>query len=93
MRFVYIALIVLFTAAVLLFKFQNLDMVTVSLLSARITLPISVLIVLVYALGMASGRFVLALLRGLVRGARRPPHELRQLVGRRSLAAILRYAL
>ena len=71
MRFVYIALIVLFTAAVLLFKFQNLDMVTVSLLSARITLPISVLIVLVYALGMASGRFVLALLRGLVRGARR----------------------
>ena len=37
MRFVYIGLIVAFTALVLLFKFQNLETVTVSLFSSSIT--------------------------------------------------------
>jgi uncharacterized integral membrane protein len=70
MRFVYIALIVVFTAAVLLFKFQNLERVTVSLLGASATLPVSVLVLLVYVLGMLTGGFVLALLRGWMSGAR-----------------------
>ena len=39
MRYVYIGLIVVFTALVLLFKFQNLDTVTVSLFSSSITPP------------------------------------------------------
>jgi len=38
-RFVYIPLIVTSTAIVLLFKFQNLEAVTVSLFSARVSLP------------------------------------------------------
>jgi uncharacterized integral membrane protein len=70
MRYLYIALIVAFTAAVLLFKFQNLEQVTVSLLGASATLPVSVLVALVYVLGMLSGGFVLAVLRASVRGAR-----------------------
>lgn len=69
MRFVYIALIVVFTAAILLFKVQNLEQVTVSLAGASATLPVSVLVLLVYVLGMLTGGFVLALLRGWVRGA------------------------
>lgn len=69
MRFVYIALIVAFTAAVLLFKFQNLESVTVSLLGASATLPVAVLVLLVYLLGMLTGGFVLALLRAWIRGA------------------------
>ncbi len=73
MRFVYIALIVVFTAIVALFKVQNLEAVTVSLLSASITLPISVLVLLIYVLGMLTGGIVLALLRGWVRGARHRP--------------------
>ena len=70
-KFVYIGLIVIFTAVVLLFKVQNLDTVTVLLFSASLTLPVSVLLVGVYVLGAFSGGFVLALLRSWVGGARR----------------------
>ncbi len=55
MRYVYIALIVLLTAVVLLFKFQNLTSVTISLLGMSATLPISVLVIFVYVLGMVTG--------------------------------------
>jgi uncharacterized integral membrane protein len=70
LRYVYIALIVLFTALVLLFKFQNLQTVTVSLLSASFTLPVSVLVLLIYILGMLTGGFVTSLLRTLFQRAR-----------------------
>jgi uncharacterized integral membrane protein len=55
MRHVYIALIVLLTAAVLIFKFQNLTSVTISLLGMSATLPVSTLVILVYVLGMVTG--------------------------------------
>jgi lipopolysaccharide assembly protein A len=69
MRYVYLALIIGFTAIVILFKVQNLETATVSLFSASITLPVSVLVLLVYVLGMLTGGFVLALLRTWVRRA------------------------
>ena len=72
MRFVHLAIIVIFTAIVLLFKFQNLQSATVSLFSASITLPMSVLVVLVYILGMVTGSSLLALLRKSAAGARPP---------------------
>jgi uncharacterized integral membrane protein len=68
-RYVYIALIVAFTAVVLLFKVQNLDSVTVTLFSASLTLPVSVLLVGVYVLGAFTGGFLLTLLRGWMGGA------------------------
>jgi uncharacterized integral membrane protein len=67
---VYIALIVLFTALVLAFKVQNLESVTVAFLSASVVLPVSVLIALVYLLGMFTGGFLVNLVRGWVSGAR-----------------------
>ena len=73
MRYVYIALIVVFTGIVVLFKVQNLETVTVSFLSTSLTLPLSVLVLLIYVLGMLSGGFVFALLRGWVRGASQRP--------------------
>lgn len=73
MRYVYIALIVVFTAIVTLFKFQNLDTATVSLFSASITLPVSALVLLVYVLGMLTGGFVLALLRTWINRAGERP--------------------
>ena len=73
MRYVYIALIVVFTAIVVLFKFQNLETVTISLFSSSLTLPVSILILLVYLLGMLTGGFVLTLLRSWARGARQRP--------------------
>ena len=71
MRYVNITLIVALTAVVLLFKLQNLQTVTVSFLSLNFTLPVSVLLILVYVLGMVSGGSLSALLRTWVRGARR----------------------
>ena len=72
MRFVYIALVVLLTAAVLLFKFQNLTSVTLSFLAMNVTLPMSVLVIGVYVLGMVTGGALVSLVRGWVRGAMPP---------------------
>ena len=71
MRHFYIALIVLLTAVVLLFKFQNPTSVTVSLLGMSATLPLSTLVILVYVLGMVTGTALFGLVRSWIRGARR----------------------
>jgi len=71
MRYVYMALIVIFAAVIVLFKIQNLKTVTVTLFSASFTLPVSVLVLLIYVLGMLTGGFLLALLRTWVHGATR----------------------
>ena len=71
MRYVYMALIAVLAAIVILFKVQNLESVTVSLFSASVTLPVSVLVLLIYVLGMLTGGFLLALLRSWVHGATR----------------------
>ena len=43
MRYSYIGLIVVCAALLLLFQFQNLEVATVSLLAASISLPVSML--------------------------------------------------
>jgi uncharacterized integral membrane protein len=68
---VHITLIVVLTAVVLLFKLQNLQGVTVSFLSVSFTLPASLLLILVYVLGMVTGGSLLALVRTWIQGARR----------------------
>jgi lipopolysaccharide assembly protein A len=72
MRYVYIGLVVLVTAAVLLFKVQNLESVTVSFLTMSLTLPLSVAIIAVYFLGMVSGGALIGAMRSLVQRARSP---------------------
>lgn len=62
-RYVYIVLIAILAGIVIMFKFQNLETATVSLFSMSVTLPISVLVFVVYVLGMFTGGFVLGLLR------------------------------
>lgn len=69
MRYIYITLIVLLTAVVLLFKFQNLTTVTISLLGMSATLTASTLVMLVYVLGMVTGGTLFSLVRSWVRGA------------------------
>jgi len=71
MRYVYISLIVVVTAVVLLFKIQNFEVVTLSLFGASITMPTSLLVIVVYTLGMVSGSALLGLLRGWVKGTMR----------------------
>jgi len=70
MRYVYLALLIGLTAVVFLFKFQNLEVVTVSFLSASLTLPLSVLLASVYVLGMFTGGVFLSLVRSWMRGAK-----------------------
>ena len=72
MRYVYILLIVLLTLLVLIFKFQNLASVTISLLGMSATLPLSALVILVYLLGMVTGSALFGLVRSWIRGARQP---------------------
>ena len=72
MRYLYIGLIVVFTALVVLFKFQNLESATVSLFSASLTLPLSILVLAIYLLGMLTGGCLVALLKSWIRGAKRP---------------------
>jgi len=69
MRYGYIALAVLLTAVVLLFKFQNLDAVTVTLLTMKLTLPVSIYTLVVYVLGMMTGGALVGFMRSVYKGA------------------------
>lgn len=71
MRYLHIALIILFVTVIALFMLQNLDAATVSFLAVRLTMPLAVLIFLVYVLGMLTGGFAVALLRRSFHGASR----------------------
>lgn len=73
MKYVYIALLVLFAVVVLVFSFQNAQTVTVSFLTWSAALPLFVVAIGAYFLGMASGGSVAAFLRHSVRGARTKP--------------------
>ena len=63
MKHVYLAVLLAMTAVVFLFKFQNLDTVTVQFLSASLTLPLSLLLLAVYVLGTPTGGTLLAMVR------------------------------
>ena len=71
MRWLYIAIIVVFLAALIIFVFQNTDSVSMSLLSFGVTLPLALLVFIVYVLGALSGGSLYALLRRSVAGSRR----------------------
>lgn len=69
MRYVYGAVIVLLTVAVLVFMGQNIDSVNISFLTLRLTMPLFLVVVLAYVLGMVTGGSLVGLLRGLFRQA------------------------
>jgi uncharacterized integral membrane protein len=63
MRWVYLAIIILFVAATLIFAFQNLETVTISFFRMNLSLPLALLTIVVYLLGAATGGSLFALLR------------------------------
>jgi uncharacterized integral membrane protein len=69
MRYVYLVVILLLTLAVLAFTFQNLASVTVAFLNTSVTLPLALLVLTVYVLGMLTGGAVWGLVRSSYRGA------------------------
>lgn len=67
MRYVYITLLGLLIALVLVFALQNFRMATVLFLDMSLTVPLSLLIVAVYLLGMFTGGFFVALVKSWLR--------------------------
>jgi putative membrane protein len=74
-RYIYILLIVILTAVFLIFAFQNLESVTVSFYSVSFTLPLSLLVLLVYVIGMLTGGFARSFLDTFFHGASRKPEQ------------------
>jgi lipopolysaccharide assembly protein A len=73
MRWVHLAIIVILAGAMLIFGFQNLESVTVSFLGFRISIPLALLIAIIYLVGMATGGSLWSLFRWALRGARQAP--------------------
>jgi lipopolysaccharide assembly protein A len=60
-----------FVAALIIFVFQNTQSVNIAFLALGVTLPLAVLVFIVYVLGAVSGGSLYALLRRSVAGSRR----------------------
>jgi len=73
MRVIYIVLSVLLVVIVLLFSLQNRAAVTVLFLNWSATLPVAILVIAAYFLGMVSGGSVVAFLRRSLQDAIKKP--------------------
>ena len=71
MRWFYLAIVIVFVVALIIFVFQNNASVDVSFLALGATLPLAVLVFVVYVLGALSGGSLYALIRRSVAGSRR----------------------
>jgi lipopolysaccharide assembly protein A len=72
-RSLYLAIIVVFVAAMIIFAFQNTQIVSVSFFAFVLSTPIAILVFVVYLLGAATGGSLFALLRWSYQGSRRSP--------------------
>jgi len=70
-RWLYLAIVVVFVAAPIIFVFQNTESVSVSFLTGAITLPLALVVFVVYLLGAMTGGSLYELLRRSVAGSRR----------------------
>lgn len=75
MRYLYISALALFAVILLLFCFQNTAAATVKFLGWSTTVPMPLLALVIYVLGMLTGSAVWAFLRRSVKAARRPGAE------------------
>ncbi len=71
MRWVYLAIVIVFVAALIIFVLQNTQSVNIAFIALSVTLPLAVLVFIVYVLGALSGGSLYALLRRSVAGSRR----------------------
>jgi len=70
-RWIYLAIIILFAAATIIFALQNFEIVTVSLFGFDARVPLALLVPITYLLGAATGGSLFALLRRSYQGSRR----------------------
>jgi putative membrane protein len=71
MRWIYLAVIILITAAAIIFALQNFEIVTMSFLGFNVRVPLALLVAVAYLLGTATGGSLFALLRRSYEGSRR----------------------
>jgi putative membrane protein len=71
MRWIYLAVIVLFAAATIVFAVQNFEVVTMTFLGFTARVPLALLVAVAYLLGAATGGSLFALLRRSYEGSRR----------------------
>ncbi|HEY1979532.1 MAG TPA: hypothetical protein VGH13_05560 [Xanthobacteraceae bacterium] len=70
MRWVHLTIVVVFLLAIVIFVFQNRELVTMSFLGLSARAPLAIQVVIVYALGAVTGGSLFALLRKSVRASR-----------------------
>ncbi len=63
MRTIYLAIIIVFVAALIVFLFQNTQSVSVAFLMLAVSMPLAILVFIVYILGAVTGGSLFALLR------------------------------
>ena len=71
MHWIYLAIIVVFAAAIVIFAAQNLEIVTTSFLGLKVRAPLALQIAVVYLVGAATGGSLFELLRRSYEGSRR----------------------
>jgi lipopolysaccharide assembly protein A len=72
MRWFHIAVIAVLAIVTLILVVQNFHGVTFSFLNLSLTMPLALLIVIVYAMGAATGGSLWGLIRWAAAGARQP---------------------
>lgn len=70
MRWIHLAVIVLFAGITLVFAVQNFQFVTIAFLGFSLSLPMALMAVIIYLLGMVTGGSLWSLLRRSFEGAR-----------------------
>jgi len=70
MRWVHLAVIIVFVAAIIVFAAQNFQVTTVSFLGFSVRAPLALLAVIIYLVGMVTGGSLWAMLRRSFTGAR-----------------------
>jgi uncharacterized integral membrane protein len=70
MRWLNIVVVVLFAIATAIFAIQNLEIVTLTFLGFNASVPLALMVVIIYLLGMATGGSLFALLRRAIARAR-----------------------
>jgi uncharacterized integral membrane protein len=70
MRWIYLAVMLLFAAATCIFALQNFEVTTVAFLNLKLRAPLALLIVVIYLLGAVTGGSLLAFLRRSYQGSK-----------------------
>jgi lipopolysaccharide assembly protein A len=70
MRWVHMAVIIVFVVAIIVFAGQNFQITTVSFLGFSVRAPLALLAVIIYVVGMVTGGSLWAMLRRSFSGAR-----------------------